>query len=47
MPAPNPFAALASHDLLNWPFLGALRVLAGALMKMANDLLPPGFASGP
>ncbi len=44
VPAPNPFAALASHDALV-AVSGALRVLAGALMKMANDVR--WLASGP
>lgn len=42
--APNKFAALAGHDaLVN--VSGALRTLAGALMKMANDVR--WLASGP
>ena len=35
--APNKFAALASHDALVWTS-GALRVLAGSLNKVADDL---------
>jgi fumarate hydratase class II len=35
--APNKFAALASHDALVWAS-GALRVLAGSLNKIADDL---------
>src|SRR5262249_42470945 len=37
VPAPNKFAALAAHDALV-ATSGALRVLAGALMKIANDV---------
>jgi fumarate hydratase class II len=35
--APNKFAALAAHDALVWAS-GALRVLAGSLNKIADDL---------
>jgi fumarate hydratase, class II len=35
--APNKFAALAAHDALVWTS-GALRVLAGSLTKIADDL---------
>src|SRR5579875_3351534 len=35
--APNKFAALAAHDALVWTS-GALRVLAGSLNKIADDL---------
>jgi fumarate hydratase class II len=42
--APNKFAALAAHDALVM-MSGALRTLAGALMKIANDLRWAG--SGP
>jgi fumarate hydratase class II len=42
--APNKFAALASHDPLVAAH-GALRTLAGALMKIANDVR--WLASGP
>jgi fumarate hydratase, class II len=42
--APNKFAALAAHDALVMTS-GALRTLAGALMKIANDLR--WLASGP
>ncbi len=44
VPAPNPFAALAAHDGLVLTS-GALRALAGALMKIANDVR--WLASGP
>jgi fumarate hydratase class II len=37
VPAPNKFEALAAHDALVWAS-AALRTLAGALMKLANDL---------
>jgi fumarate hydratase, class II len=42
--APDPFAALASHDALA-QLSGALRTLAGALTKLADDLR--WLASGP
>lgn len=42
--APNKFAALASHDAIVWTS-GALRRVAVALMKMANDIR--WMASGP
>jgi fumarate hydratase class II len=42
--APNKFAALAAHDALVTTS-GALRTLAGALMKIANDVR--WYASGP
>ncbi|PYT17342.1 MAG: class II fumarate hydratase [Acidobacteria bacterium] len=42
--APNKFAALASHDAMV-TVSGALRTLAGALMKIANDIR--WYASGP
>ncbi len=44
VPATNPFAALASHDALV-AVSGSLRILAGAFMKMANDVR--WLASGP
>src|SRR2546425_3479201 len=37
VPAPNTFAALAAHDAMV-AASGALRTLAGALMKIANDV---------
>ncbi len=37
VPAPNPFAALAAHDAIVM-MSGALRTLAGSLMKIANDI---------
>ena len=43
-PAANPFAALAAHDAMAQTS-AALRTLAGALMKMANDVR--WLASGP
>jgi fumarate hydratase class II len=43
-PAPNPFAALAAHDAVVG-VSGALRTLAGACMKIANDVRL--LASGP
>src|SRR5256885_16496697 len=42
--APNKFAALAAHDPTG-STSGALRTLAGALMKIANDVR--WYASGP
>jgi fumarate hydratase class II len=42
--APNKFAALSSHDAMV-AMSGALRVLAGALMKIANDIR--WYGSGP
>lgn len=42
--APNKFAVLAAHDAMS-AMSGALRVLAGALMKIANDIRWAG--SGP
>jgi len=42
--APNPFAALASHDALLGSH-GALKLLAASLMKIANDIRL--LASGP
>jgi fumarate hydratase class II len=42
--APNKFAALSAHDAMA-AVSGALRVLAGALMKIANDVR--WYASGP
>ena len=42
--APNKFEALAAHDALSFAS-GALRVLAGSLMKIANDVR--WLASGP
>ena len=44
VPAPNKFAALAAHDAMV-ATSGALRTLAGALMKIANDVR--WYASGP
>src|SRR6266571_2858119 len=44
VPAPNKFAALAAHDAMVVAS-GALRTLAGALMKIANDVR--WYASGP
>ena len=44
VPAPNTFAALAAHDAMV-ATSGALRTLAGALMKIANDVR--WYASGP
>ena len=44
VPAPNTFAALAAHDAMV-AASGALRTLAGALMKIANDVR--WYASGP
>ena len=44
VPAPNPFAALAAHDALVLTS-GALRTLATALLKIANDVR--WLASGP
>ncbi len=44
MKSPNPFAALSAHDALVTTS-GALRTLAGALMKIANDVR--WYASGP
>jgi fumarate hydratase class II len=44
VPAPNKFAALAAHDAVV-AASGALRVLAGSLMKIANDVR--WAASGP
>jgi len=44
VPAPNKFAALAAHDAMV-AASGALRTLAGALMKIANDVR--WYASGP
>jgi len=44
MSAPNKFAALSAHDAMV-AVSGALRVLAGALMKIANDVR--WYASGP
>ena len=44
VPAPNRFAALAAHDAMV-ATSGALRTLAGALMKIANDVR--WYASGP
>ncbi|MCB5943212.1 class II fumarate hydratase [Acidocella sp. KAb 2-4] len=43
-PAPNKFAALSAHDALV-AASGAVRVLAGAAMKIANDVR--WYASGP
>jgi fumarate hydratase, class II len=43
-PAPNKFAALAGHEALVFAH-GALKTLAGALMKIANDVRL--LASGP
>jgi fumarate hydratase class II len=43
-PAPNFFAALSAHDALGMTS-GSLRTLAGALMKIANDIR--WLASGP
>jgi fumarate hydratase, class II len=44
VPAPNKFAALSAHDaMVN--ISGAIRTLAGALMKIANDVR--WYASGP
>jgi fumarate hydratase class II len=43
-PAANRFAALSAHDAMA-AMSGALRTLAGALMKMANDIRL--YASGP
>src|SRR5207244_2646428 len=42
--APNKFAALAGHEALVW-LSGSLKVLAAALMKIANDIR--WLASGP
>ncbi len=42
--APNKFAALSAHDALS-TLSGTLRTLAGALMKIANDVR--WYASGP
>ena len=44
VPAPNKFAALASHEALVFAH-GALKTLAAALMKIANDIRL--LASGP
>src|SRR5205085_2314339 len=44
VPARNAFAALAAHDVMV-ATSGALRTLAGALMKIANDVR--WYASGP
>ena len=44
VPAPNKFAALGAHDAMV-ATSGALRTLAGALMKIANDVR--WYASGP
>jgi fumarate hydratase class II len=44
VPAPNKFAALSAHDAMV-TVSGALRTLAGALMKIANDVR--WYASGP
>ncbi len=44
VPAPNKFEALAAHDALAFAS-GALRTLAGSLMKIANDVR--WLASGP
>src|SRR5262249_56353895 len=44
VPAANKFAALAAHDAMVTTS-GALRTLAGALMKIANDVR--WYASGP
>jgi fumarate hydratase class II len=44
VPAPNKFAALSAHDAMV-ATSGALRTLAGALFKIANDLR--WYASGP